>query len=72
MRRYLRYWMEVFRLPSMRRERLSHLAVHEERIPQALATGRGVVIALPHMANWDLAGAWYTRRTGRSRPSPSG
>ena len=66
MRRYLRYWMEVFRLPSVPRERLAHLfqAVHEERIPQALATGRGVVMALPHMANWDLAGAWYTETYG--------
>ena len=23
-----------------------------------LATGRGVVVALPHMGNWDQAGAW--------------
>jgi KDO2-lipid IV(A) lauroyltransferase len=38
---------------------------HEERLWQALETTpgaapRGAVAALPHMANWDLAGAWGT------------
>ena len=27
-----------------------------------LATGRGVVVALPHMGNWDQAGAWFVAR----------
>ena len=59
-RSYLRYWCESFRLPSwpvddvVRRTR----TVDEHRMREPLAAGRGVVIALPHMANWDWAGAW--------------
>jgi lauroyl/myristoyl acyltransferase len=57
---YLRYWCESFRLPSwptadlVRRTR----TVHEHVIRDAHARGAGVVVALPHMANWDWAGAW--------------
>jgi KDO2-lipid IV(A) lauroyltransferase len=35
---------------------------------EALAQGRGVVAALPHSGNWDLAGLWFVesqRRLGR-------
>src|SRR5690606_29149605 len=52
---YLRYWCESFRLPSwdvadvVARTR----TVHEERLRDAYAAGDGVVIALPHMGNWD-------------------
>jgi len=60
LRSYLRYWCESFRLPSwpvadlVRRTR----TVDEHIIRDALARGRGVVVALPHMGNWDWAGAW--------------
>jgi KDO2-lipid IV(A) lauroyltransferase len=30
------------------------------RITDGLASGRGVILALPHLGNWDLAGAWVT------------
>ena len=59
-RSYLRYWCETFRLPSwpladlVRRTR----TVDEHLVREALALGRGVVVPLPHMANWDWAGAW--------------
>jgi KDO2-lipid IV(A) lauroyltransferase len=59
-RSYLRYWAESFRLPSwpvddlVRRTR----TVGEHFLRDAHAQGRGVVIALPHMANWDWAGTW--------------
>ncbi len=59
-RSYLRYWAESFRLPSwpvddlVRRARI----VNEVLLRDAHAEGHGVVIALPHMANWDWAGAW--------------
>ena len=33
--------------------------------PTALASGRGVILALPHMGNWDLAGAWGHHRRWR-------
>lgn len=60
MRSYLRYWMESFRLPSMSRERiLSGMRITGvEEIFKELESGRGVVVALPHMGNYDHAGAW--------------
>ncbi|MET8982311.1 phosphatidylinositol mannoside acyltransferase [Streptomyces sp. NPDC004539] len=64
MRSYLRYWMESFRLPAWSRERVrggfDPKDVHH--LTDALASGKGVVLALPHMANWDLAGAWVTTK----------
>ncbi|MGZ6803275.1 MAG: phosphatidylinositol mannoside acyltransferase [Nocardioidaceae bacterium] len=59
-RSYLRYWCESFRLPSwptpdlVRRTR----TIGEHHLRDAYAQGRGVVVALPHMANWDWGGAW--------------
>ena len=62
LRSYARYWREVFRLPVMPRERVIEgmLALHEDRARTLLASGRGVVFALPHSGNWDHAGAWFT------------
>jgi lauroyl/myristoyl acyltransferase len=59
-RSYLRYWCESFRLPSwpvddvVRRTRI----VGEHHLREAQALGRGLVVPLPHMANWDWAGVW--------------
>ena len=60
MRSYLRYWLEAFRLPAMSRERiLSGMRLTgAEGLWKDLDAGRGVVLALPHMGNWDHAGAW--------------
>jgi KDO2-lipid IV(A) lauroyltransferase len=60
MRSYLRYWCEAFRLPSWPVEDLvaRTRTVHEERLREPYAAGRGVVSALPHSGNWDWAGAW--------------
>ncbi len=60
MRSYFRYWHEVFRLPSWTPDRIvtSVVTVNEEPLREAFADGNGGVIALPHMANWDHAGAW--------------
>ncbi len=60
MRSYLRYWLESFRLPVMSRERIvsgMHITGYEQ-IERILGEGRGVVVALPHMGNYDHAGAW--------------
>lgn len=59
MRSYARYWCEVFRLPSWSRERITTtVVIHgREHIDTALARG-GVVAALPHLGNWDHAGAY--------------
>jgi KDO2-lipid IV(A) lauroyltransferase len=59
-RSYLRYWCESFRLPSWPADDLVRRChtVDEHLLRDAYAAGRGVVIPLPHMANWDWAGAW--------------
>ncbi|MFJ6631429.1 phosphatidylinositol mannoside acyltransferase [Streptomyces sp. NPDC091376] len=66
MRSYMRYWMESFRLPTWDEER-ARRSFHLEgmhRITDCIAEGRGAVLALPHLANWDLAGVWLTRAQG--------
>lgn len=56
---YLRTFYEVLALPAWSeteiRQRVS--AVNEPLVRGAHA-GSGVVVALPHSGNWDLAGAW--------------
>ncbi|APU39469.1 MULTISPECIES: phosphatidylinositol mannoside acyltransferase [unclassified Streptomyces] len=66
MRSYMRYWMESFRLPTMDPRRFgTDVEFRDEYILRdALASGRGVVVALPHLANWDLAGAWAIGHIG--------
>ncbi|WP_010541651.1 phosphatidylinositol mannoside acyltransferase [Dietzia alimentaria] len=67
-RSYARYWREAFRLPSMDREavarEMDRTIAGVEHIDAALEQGRGVVVALPHCANWDLGGTWLARRYG--------
>ncbi|MFF7332280.1 phosphatidylinositol mannoside acyltransferase [Streptomyces sp. NPDC008150] len=62
MRSYLRYWMESFRLPAWSDERIRNGFTPEDvhHLTDGLASGRGVILALPHLGNWDLAGAWVT------------
>jgi lauroyl/myristoyl acyltransferase len=65
MRSYARYWMEVFRLPVISRERILADTVSngcEQAALAQLAAGRGIVFALPHTGNWEVAGAWIIAR----------
>jgi KDO2-lipid IV(A) lauroyltransferase len=64
MRSYLRYWAESFRLPAWDvDEVLTRVRPEgEEHLDAEHAVGVGVVLALPHCANWDLAGAWLAAR----------
>ena len=69
LRSYARYWHEVFRLPAMDPGDL-HAAMtpHVYGIEPSLATlraGRGVLYALPHSGNWDVAGVWIVRELAR-------
>jgi lauroyl/myristoyl acyltransferase len=66
LRSYARYWLEVFRLPVIPVERIlsgMHIgAAGEEAMFANLKAGRGVIIALPHMGNFEQAGAWVVQR----------
>ncbi|MGW5392114.1 phosphatidylinositol mannoside acyltransferase [Streptomyces koyangensis] len=66
MRSYLRYWMESFRLPTWSETRIKDGFEPEglHHLTDGLAAGKGVILALPHLGNWDLAGAWVTRNLG--------
>jgi phosphatidylinositol dimannoside acyltransferase len=65
---YARYWREAFRLPSMDKEklrpRLEPCLLGREHIRAGLDAGRGVVMALPHSGNWDMAGVWLVQNFG--------
>jgi phosphatidylinositol dimannoside acyltransferase len=62
LRSYLRYWCDTFRLPDWDRDRVvsSVIAENDHLLFGNLRAGRGVIAALPHMGNWDHAGAWAT------------
>lgn len=60
MRSYGRYWLETFRLHRMdlpevsKRALAGSMGLHHIRAAQQ--AGRGVILALPHSGNWDIAG----------------
>ncbi|WP_067484537.1 phosphatidylinositol mannoside acyltransferase [Actinomadura hibisca] len=60
LRSYFRYWLEVFRLPEYDRDRiLGRMRVTgHEKLFATLDSGRGAILALPHMGNYEQAGAW--------------
>ena len=66
LRSYARYWLEVFRLPVIPLDRIMS-GMHfrgpgEDTLFAHLKAGRGVIIALPHMGNFEQAGAWVIAR----------
>ena len=62
MHSYMRYYCDAFRLATWSPERIlaTCRAEGDEPVRTALASGRGVVMALSHSGNWDHAGAWST------------
>jgi lauroyl/myristoyl acyltransferase len=64
MRSYARYWLETFRLPAMRpADILPRVTVAgADHLDLAFAKGNGVILALPHSGNWDVAGIWLIAR----------
>ena len=65
---YARYWREAFRLPTMNLEsvarRFDENVDGVEHLDAALKRGRGVIMALPHSGNWDVAGVWLVQKNG--------
>ena len=61
MRSYMRYWCDTFRIQSWSKERiLSSVTVSNGNLLIGrIESGDGVVVALPHSGNWDLAGAYF-------------
>ena len=59
MKSYMRYYCETFMLPRWTDEQLLGRvrAENSEPVLAAMKSG-GVVLSLPHLANWDWAGAW--------------
>jgi phosphatidylinositol dimannoside acyltransferase len=79
LRSYARYWMEAFRLPSQsRKDFLAGFRLEQaDEFHAAMAAGKGVILALPHLANWDAAAAWgasqgYRLITVAERLKPEG
>ena len=60
MRSYARYWMETFRLPKITPASVTERTevIAGDILDKALASGRGVILALPHCGNWESAGVW--------------
>jgi len=56
--RYGRYWAEVFWLRPRRKPGLvaNSDIVNAELLQRSHAAGRGVIVALPHMGNWEVGG----------------
>jgi len=58
---YARYWMEGARLPGVpTADVLARMLIVEgyEHLRDAMAAGRGVVMALPHVGSWEWGGAY--------------
>lgn len=61
---YGRYWHDFFRLPHDAPGGLEHRIDAEgfEHVAAGVAAGKGTILALPHLGNWDFAGAWLAAR----------
>jgi KDO2-lipid IV(A) lauroyltransferase len=57
---YGRYFYELFRLPGTPRAEIDARmdVTGMEHVAMGIDAGHGVVLALPHLGNWDFAGAW--------------
>lgn len=68
LRSYSRYWFETFRLPKMDHEQVvasvDANVTGAEYIDAAHEHGKGVIVTLPHLGNWDAAGLWLVHRDG--------
>lgn len=61
MKSYMRYWCDTFRFPDWSQEQIMKtVSVNgEDLLMDAVRSGSGVIVALPHTGNWDHAGAYF-------------
>jgi KDO2-lipid IV(A) lauroyltransferase len=66
-RSYARYWLETFRLVREGREFFLERfhSSGSEHIDEVLGRGKGAIIVVGHLGNWDAAGAWVGARGNR-------
>ncbi|MBO0805727.1 MAG: phosphatidylinositol mannoside acyltransferase [Nocardiopsaceae bacterium] len=67
LRSYARYYLEAFRIQGYPKERIAagmHITRPDnvELTLEHMKNGRGVIYALPHMGNYEQAGAWIIDR----------
>ena len=61
-RSYARYWFDTFHARVLSDEEIDarELVVGREHMERAFKAGRGALMAIPHLGNWDIAGRWAT------------
>lgn len=64
---YMRYYAESFRLPTLSKRQVARTFSVDGfgHIEDALALGKGVIVALPHLGGWEWAGRWMADRGHR-------
>jgi Lauroyl/myristoyl acyltransferase len=57
---YSRYWFDSFHARELTERDIGqrYRVEGKEHFDRALEAGRGLIIALPHFGNWDVAGRW--------------
>ncbi|MCC7076667.1 MAG: phosphatidylinositol mannoside acyltransferase [Acidimicrobiia bacterium] len=57
---YARYWLETFRLGGFDRRRIEDVFSVDglDTLLHAISGDTGCIVALPHLGQWEIAGAW--------------
>lgn len=61
---YAQYWAESAKLPALSPATISSrfvISEGQEHLVAALAAGKGVIVALPHLGSWEWGGAFLAR-----------